>query len=805
MKFHTTSINNLLLLLLHIIPATAVAAATLPAYSPADRILLNCGASASGFFDETSHRSWATDAESRFMPANATAISLSSTASNMDPNVSPVPYQAARVFTNSFTYTFPISTGQNSSASTSTPTSIPTMTLLNLSSQIHHQYQDGSEKLALTFSPEPSSTGFVNGIEIVSIPDELYLHRNDSIKHVGENTRIFYLGNNSALETLYRLNVGGGRVNIEDDSGMYRSWYPDDGYLIGQAFGYTQTGNFEVKATVPYTAPDIVYASARMTYNTSSLNWEFPVDSGFNYLVRLHFCEFTQGVTKSGQRTFSILLNNIAADIAADVVSWAGSPLIPTIKDYIIWLPDYHDDRGKHNLGMSLFPDSAKDQQYRNAFLNGLEIFKLNRTNGSLASANPEPPVKSFELTVKPKQGKKSRRLFVIFGSLVGVLAVAGVSTLLIHRRLHKAKKPSYGSAAESSFQPSSTTSTPTTSTTAADSQPWKSCRYFSLAEIRAATSNLDRNSIIGRGGFGCVYMGVIDDGAITVAIKRLNPSSNQGAREFLTEIHMLSKLRHLHLVSLIGYCDEDGKMILVYDYMAHGSLHDHLYSSHKPPLSWKLCLHISMGAAKGLHYLHTGAEHAVIHRDVKSTNILLDHNWVAKISDFGLSKMGESNDSFTHISTNVKGTFGYLDPKYLSTHQLTRKSDVYAFGVVLFELLSGRAAVDVRLDEEQHSLAGWARFCVREGRVDELIHSNLEGQISAGCLDVFVGIAGRCIHIQPLERPTMADVVMGLELAATLQETTVVEDDDNDAGGIHSDRSQVVVSMDVICGTDCS
>ena len=299
--------------------------------------------------------------------------------------------------------------------------------------------------------------------------------------------------------------------------------------------------------------------------------------------------------------------------------------------------------------------------------------------------------------------------------------------------------------------------------------------------------------------------MGVIDDGATTVAIKRLNPSSNQGAHEFLTEIHMLSKLRHLHLVSLIGYCDEDGEMILVYDYMAHGSLHDHLYTCRNPQLSWKQRLQISMGAAKGLHYLHTGAEHAIIHRDVKSTNILLDHNWIAKISDFGLSKMGESNDSFTHISTNVKGTFGYLDPKYLSTHQLTRKSDVYAFGVVLFELISGRAAVDVRLDEEQHSLAGWARTCVREGRVDGLIDSNLEGQISAGCLDVFVGIAGRCIHIQPLERPSMADVVMGLELAAALQETTVVEDDDNDAEGIHSDQSQVFVSMDVICGTNCS
>lgn len=238
--------------------------------------------------------------------------------------------------------------------------------------------------------------------------------------------------------------------------------------------------------------------------------------------------------------------------------------------------------------------------------------------------------------------------------------------------------------------------------------------------------------------------------------------------------------------------------MILVYDYMDHGSLRDHLYNSENSSLSWNQRLQICMGAAKGLNYLHTGAEHAIIHRDVKSTNILLDENWVAKISDFGLSKMGNTNDSFTHISTNVKGTFGYLDPKYLSSHQLTRKSDVYAFGVVLLEVVSGRPAVDVSLEEEQHSLAGWARYCVREGEVDQLIDPNLMGQISAACLEVYVGIAGRCIHIQPMERPTMADVVMGLELALTLQQQTTDSVEKGDfAGIICCDRSEVVISMD--------
>ncbi|XP_057771181.1 receptor-like protein kinase FERONIA [Salvia miltiorrhiza] len=208
----------------------------------------------------------------------------------------------------------------------------------------------------------------------------------------------------------------------------------------------------------------------------------------------------------------------------------------------------------------------------------------------------------------------------------------------------------------------------------------------------------------------------------------------------------------------------------------------------------------VSIGAARGLYYLHS--RHRIIHRDVKSSNILLDENWVAKISDFGLSKMGPANDSFTHISTNVKGTYGYLDPEYFLTRKLTRKSDVYAFGVVLFEVLSGRPALNMRLDEEQHSLAGWARYCIREGKVDRLIDHNLMEQISPACLKVFVGIAGRCLHTQPQGRPSMADVGMALELALALQQTedpTGQAEEVENAGRTYSDHSDGVISMDDI------
>ncbi|KAK2970672.1 hypothetical protein RJ640_000611 [Escallonia rubra] len=300
----------------------------------------------------------------------------------------------------------------------------------------------------------------------------------------------------------------------------------------------------------------------------------------------------------------------------------------------------------------------------------------------------------------------------------------------------------------------------------------------FSFAEIRAATNDFDDTLVIGKGGFGRVYKGLMDDGAKVVAIKRLNSKSRQGGREFWTEIEMLSKFRHCHLVSLVGYCSKGQEMILVYEYMPQGTLADHLYKTvsrtGNSPLSWVQRLKICIGAARGLEYLHTGigVQHRVIHRDVKSSNILLDENCVAKISDFGLSKLGPANQSFTHVSTNVKGTFGYLDPEYYLTRRLTRMSDVYAFGVVLFEVLCGRPAVDLTvLDEKQISLALWAKYCIKKGTVNGMTDLSLRGQISASCLQVFTEIASKCLRSNPSKRPVMAEVVARLESVLALQE----------------------------------
>ncbi|KAH6791920.1 Malectin/receptor-like protein kinase family protein [Perilla frutescens var. hirtella] len=794
--------NLFLLILIFLRTSTTIAAATPPAYTATDLILLNCGESTNS--NDKSNRSWDGDERSRYGSSNAATVSSTSTAFYMNPSVFQVPYQTARVIHSPFTYTFPVSTGQkflrlyfypdvysghNTSQSLFSVTANGFTLFSNFSAFLFSKNtsQDsfikefvvsvgGTQRIDLTFSPNSNSFAFVNGIEIVSMPDTLYF-QGKAIKHADG---VFYLRNDTALENLYRLNVGGGNVDIRDDSGptqgMFRAWSPDNDYIFGADLGYSPHLDVQIKyseGTPPYTAPEMVYTSARAMGNTSlSLEWFFPVDSGFYYLLRLHFCEFTLDVRAQNQRVFTININNETKELDFDVVYFAGGPDIPMFRDYITWVPD-DGRRGKQDLRLSLYPYPDASPKYLSALLNGLEMFKLSDASRSLAGANPQLTVDSSPPRIPPpknKSGGSNSVIYAVIGSVAGVLAVVAAVSFLILRRRRKVKD-SGTSVTKSSWVPISTGSRSTARTSGSGvSLPSDLCRYFSIDEIKTATRNFDDNFVIGRGGFGNVYKGLIDNAATTVAIKRLNPSSSQGAREFITEIDMLSKLRHLHLVSLIGYCDDNGEMVLVYDYMAHGTLRDHLYNTENSALTWKQRLQICLGAAKGLDYLHTGTKHSIIHRDVKSTNILLDEKWVAKVSDFGLSKVGPAAGGLTHVSTVVKGSFGYVDPEYYRRQQLTNKSDVYSFGVVLFEVLCARPPIIPSLPREQVNLAEWAKFCFRKGTLEQILDSNLKGQIAPECLSKFAETAVACLKDNGIDRPSMNDVVWSLEFAMQLQ-----------------------------------
>ncbi|KAM1390891.1 hypothetical protein ACFX2I_018662 [Malus domestica] len=253
----------------------------------------------------------------------------------------------------------------------------------------------------------------------------------------------------------------------------------------------------------------------------------------------------------------------------------------------------------------------------------------------------------------------------------------------------------------------------------------------ISFAQLQQPTNNFD--TISDRcGGFGNVYKGTLSDGRIVIVKrgKQHEHSSGQGLLEFEIEIMVLYRIRHRRLVSLIGYCDERSEMILVYEFMEKGTLGEHLYESNLPRLTWRQRLEICIGAAKGLHYLHKGGAEGIIHRDVKSTNILLDAKCVAKVADFGLSRSGPLNE--THVRTNVKGTFGCLDPEYIMTQQLTEKSDVYSFGVVLLEVLCAKPALDRNLPREQINLAEWGMNCKKNGLLEQIVDSSLKGQIDS-------------------------------------------------------------------------
>ncbi|XVF26399.1 hypothetical protein REPUB_Repub14bG0013000 [Reevesia pubescens] len=288
-----------------------------------------------------------------------------------------------------------------------------------------------------------------------------------------------------------------------------------------------------------------------------------------------------------------------------------------------------------------------------------------------------------------------------------------------------------------------------------------KGARCFSFEELKKHTNKFSEANAIGSGGYGKVYRGTLPTGEL-VAIKRAEQGSTQGGLEFKTEIELLSRVHHKNVVSLLGFCFEQGEQMLIYEYVPNGSLSDSLSGKSGIRLDWTRRLKIAIGAARGLAYLHELANPPIIHRDIKSTNILLDERLNAKVADFGLSKlMGDSEKG--HVTTQVKGTMGYLDPEYYMTQQLTEKSDVYSFGVLMLEIITARRPI-----ERGKYIVREVRMSVDKTKSSYNLQEILDPTIGLGTtpkgLEKFVDLAMRCVEESGADRPTMGDVVKEIE-----------------------------------------
>ncbi|KAJ1412024.1 Serine/threonine-protein kinase, active site [Sesbania bispinosa] len=413
-----------------------------------------------------------------------------------------------------------------------------------------------------------------------------------------------------------------------------------------------------------------------------------------------------------------------------------------------------------------------------------------NSTPGSPPSRtllSPPPPTQNRSENSSPGSGGISTGAVVAISIFGGILLLGFIGVAIWCLRRQKRKEPVSDGYVMPPTLPSSTGSdssffmthssapfirsgsgsdvvyTPSDPGGLGNSRSW-----FTYEELIKATNGFSSQNLLGEGGFGSVYKGCLPDGR-EIAVKQLKVGGGQGEREFKAEVEIISRIHHRHLVSLVGYCIEDNRRLLVYDYVPNDTLYFHLHGESKPVLDWAKRVKIAAGAARGIAYLHEDCNPRIIHRDIKPSNILLDHNYEARVSDFGLAKL--ALDAYTHISTRVMGTFGYVAPEYASSGKLTEKSDVFAFGVVLLELITGRKAVDASQPLGDESLVEWARPLLSQALESEEFESLVDTRLERNYIDsemfCMIEVAAACVRHSAAKRPRMGQVVRAFDSLA--------------------------------------
>ncbi|KAL3722019.1 hypothetical protein ACJRO7_034379 [Eucalyptus globulus] len=496
-------------------------------------------------------------------------------------------------------------------------------------------------KFVIYFSPQGSSFAFINALEVFLVPDGFIP---DSAPNVG---------------TVYQINVGGDEVFILAISSLWRSWEPDDNYIdvpnaaqnsthYGRVLNYQDDLDKCLASEHVYQTAKVMsvnFTNGKLYRNTT---WSFKASANARHLVQVHFCDF---ISPSPNTVYFNLY-------------FYGN---------FTELIDPYGKNGFHVSGLVKISIGLLNASiYQQAYLNGLEIMEI---------------IGSWDSNYMPSETDNHNvgLIIALVSGSITLLCIFGFAAIFVCKYRKPNKTDMSVWTPLPAFRGGSTLTEQTTHGSAVPN--FHLGLKIPLTEIHFATNNFNGKLLIGIGGFGNVYIGTLRDGT-KVAVKRSQPGSGQGFSEFQTEITVLSKIRHRHLVSLIGYRAERLEMILVYEFIEKGRLRDHL-------------LEICIGAAWGLNYLQKGMAGGIINRDIKSTNILLDENYVARVADFGLSKLGPLDQSQTHVSTAVKGTFGLY---------------VYSFGVVLLEVLCTRPSIDPLLPRELANLADWSITCIKNG-----------------------------------------------------------------------------------------
>ncbi|XP_020592539.1 probable serine/threonine-protein kinase PBL19 isoform X2 [Phalaenopsis equestris] len=300
-------------------------------------------------------------------------------------------------------------------------------------------------------------------------------------------------------------------------------------------------------------------------------------------------------------------------------------------------------------------------------------------------------------------------------------------------------------------------------------SQKLNDLKIFKYEELKVATRNFSRSQMLGEGGFGCVYRGTIKNPVdlhenIEIAVKKLSRVGFQGHKEWLTEVNVLGVVEHPNLVKLVGYCAEDDERgiqrLLVYEYMQNRSVEYQLSLKVSASLSWGMRLKIALDAARGLTYLHEGMEIQIIFRDFKPSNILLDEHWHAKLSDFGLARQGPA-EGLTHVSTAVVGTIGYAAPEYIQTGRLTAKSDIWSYGIFLYELITGRHPMDRNRPKNEQKLLEWIKpYVTDEKKFPFILDPRIKANCSVKSAMKLAAVANKCLIRHPKSRPKMSEVL---------------------------------------------